>query len=277
MKQKGSKNKQIMKFLSKPIYIPSLHGTYHFIDEERLHVKRKILPKTFHRYPEVIGTGWFLGRAKSNNSNIETRTTTGIKKVLNNMILYAPPFSLPDFYLYPGEIELEFIVIKSNPPENMPLYPCIFSSISDIDILELSKDLLAGKIISPIYNLNYDSQVSSLALRAKKMLDLYYRDPIKISDIAIKLKTSSAVLTRYFKSSFHITPLQYLNEIRVKDALLIILGEKKGVLETSLNLGFNDQRQLYENFKKLFKSPPSHLQGAKKRKASVSGLYQNQL
>ena len=259
---------KVMDVSSNPIYFPSLNGTYRFIDSKRLHVKRTLVPKSHYNYTEVISNGWFIGKSISENPKIEARTTLGIKPLSANMVLYAPPFSAPDLYLHPGELELEFVVTKTSPPPNMPDYACTFLLDNNQDIISLSKDLFDGKRINPVYNLNYDSEVSSLALRAKKILDTTYQDPVKISDVAKKLKTSPAVLTRYFKHSYNITPIQYLNELRVKDALLIILGEKRGVLEASVDLGFNDQRQLYENFKKLFKHPPSHLQGAKKRNLS---------
>lgn len=242
------------------ISLDSLNGTYQFIDENRLVIKRDLSSLKSYVYQEVIGPSWLIGKVVEGDIQIKCRTEKRKKTIDKDMFIYAPAFSLPEFHVGRGNFKVEILISKIKCYKNAPLFSCVFKSENGQDLIELSNSLINGEIINPLFSLEYNEDVSALALKTKDYIDKFYRESIKISEIARKYKTAQAVITRYFKKAYHITPIKYLNELRAKEAVSLIMRDKRSVLDTSMLLGFNNQRQLYDSFKKVFKSIPSQLQ-----------------
>ena len=76
-----------------------------------------------------------------------------------------------------------------------------------------------------------------------------------VSDIQRVHGVSSATLTRWFRRYIHATPREYLESIRLSNALTLLLGGAT-VTEACMNSGFSDCSHFIVLFKKKFGTTP---------------------
>lgn len=84
---------------------------------------------------------------------------------------------------------------------------------------------------------------------AIEYINSYFRDPIRISDIAKRAGVSVNTLERHFHTTLCISPKEYLKKKRLANATRLLCGGAT-VTEASEQSGFSD----YSNFISLFKS-----------------------
>lgn len=97
---------------------------------------------------------------------------------------------------------------------------------------------------------------SSLSARAKRLLDTGYPDAIEIKNIAAKLKTQPATLSRTFKADFGETPVFYRKGLRVTVGMHELMMGTPPVRAAEL-AGYSDLSRFYKQFKAYLKQTPS--------------------
>ena len=100
------------------------------------------------------------------------------------------------------------------------------------------------------------SNPSSLSLRAKRMIDKMYYGPTEIQDIATKLKTSSAVLSRSFKSDYGKPPAFYRKGLRITVGMYELMMGTPPIKAAQL-AGYSDLSRFYKQFKSYLKQTPA--------------------
>ena len=86
-------------------------------------------------------------------------------------------------------------------------------------------------------------------LETKKFIDNHFTEDLSISDISNALKISHPVMTRLFKKSFSLSPLEYRNKLRIFEAQKLFLITPCKIDKTRRATGFKDQTSFYRNFK----------------------------
>jgi AraC-like DNA-binding protein len=100
---------------------------------------------------------------------------------------------------------------------------------------------------------------TSLVRRAQASLDRAFLDPrLRIGDIAARLKTSPAHLSRAFAKDLGLTPKDYVTRLRVL-AAAFGLGRGGKVVDVALAVGFDDLSRFNKQFRKVAKVPPRTL------------------
>ena len=107
---------------------------------------------------------------------------------------------------------------------------------------ELTDILIAN---SSITNTFFDKQVILL----KKYIDEHYSEKITKEDLANIAFCSVSNLYRIFQNSFHLSPHNYINKIRLEKACVLLENSNHSITEISALIGFDDP--VY--FSKLFK------------------------
>jgi AraC-like DNA-binding protein len=96
---------------------------------------------------------------------------------------------------------------------------------------------------------------SVLSCKAKKLIDENYLINPSIRRIAARLNVSHEHLSRQFKRDFNMSPSDYLRQLRVADApLLLARGEK--IIDVSQNVGYSDLSRFYKQFRQTTKTSP---------------------
>ena len=139
--------------------------------------------------------------------------------------VYLPPKSLTRWRIPCGNSWLTTFFSMHSRPDFFPKEPVIFEGQNR----ELPCNLQG--IVGIIQNrqaevlVSIASNPSALALRTKRTIDELFRKPLRLSEVADSLQTSLTVMSRYFKKAYGMTPVAYLNNIRVREALRMLMFE----------------------------------------------------
>lgn len=90
----------------------------------------------------------------------------------------------------------------------------------------------------------------------KNYLDINYQDPISLSQMADDFEISSAYLSRKFKSCYHMSPMDYLIDLRLRYATNLLLETNDKIGEISRQVGFTDVFHFSKIFKKRLGCSP---------------------
>lgn len=117
--------------------------------------------------------------------------------------IFIPPYSWAmEQYSKGTEVKIQGLISKLPIPGNTIMDPVIINSKAELpkNLKEVSQFLKSHK---HIYNVSPNTSPSSLSVRTKNLIDKEYNSSIEIKEIAKKLKTSPAVLSRKFKGRHH--------------------------------------------------------------------------
>lgn len=92
--------------------------------------------------------------------------------------------------------------------------------------------------------------VSSHALMAEKYILENYDKNIQISDIAHKLNINSKYLYELFSTYFNTSPKQYLNSVRITQAVELVTNSNLSIAQIAVKCGYSDYMQFSRFFKK---------------------------
>lgn len=92
---------------------------------------------------------------------------------------------------------------------------------------------------------------------ALQQLHQNYRDNIAITELAKTAHLSPSSFLRKFKTTFNMTPKEYLRHLRVQEACHLIIRTTQTFAQISHHCGFSDQAHFSREFSRILKEPPS--------------------
>lgn len=92
--------------------------------------------------------------------------------------------------------------------------------------------------------------------RAIAYVEDHYAEEIRISDIAKAAYISESYLRRIFADNYNMSPLQYVNLIRIHVACKILQTEAYNINEVARRVGFDNMSTFIKNFKKITGKTP---------------------
>lgn len=122
------------------------------------------------------------------------------------------------------------------------------SLASALKITGITYNIL-GTLIGEISPSNVQTN-DSIAMRAKRYMDLNYFDSIQIKDIANFLNINVNYLSTVFKKEFDVSPKQYLMELKIKKAEKLLSTSSNSIKIIANSVGFTDALA----FSKVFKN-----------------------
>ncbi|KOY16300.1 AraC family transcriptional regulator [Paenibacillus xylanivorans] len=123
-------------------------------------------------------------------------------------------------------------------------------------------------LVELLINLNrklFDSLVAPLVesnRTHKKVLDIvnyvnqHYMEPLKLSEISRQFDISSSYLCRTFKESTGFSFIEYINNIRIKEARDLLVGSSFNVTEIAGMVGFDNTSHFGRTFKLMMGISP---------------------
>ncbi len=102
---------------------------------------------------------------------------------------------------------------------------------------------------------------SPLVSRCVEYLKLRYAEAISVAELAAVLGTSPSYLCRRFKQETGTTMGDYANRQRIEAAKRLLPGNRLGLAEIALRVGFRDANYFGRVFKKYGGCPPSRYRG----------------
>lgn len=96
-------------------------------------------------------------------------------------------------------------------------------------------------------------------LEGKNYLEKSFQLNIKVADVARQVGMSEYHFLRLFKNTFGYSPYQFLIQLRLEKAKILIINENEAISTIASKLGFSDKHAFSKSFKKYFGFPPSAL------------------
>lgn len=84
-----------------------------------------------------------------------------------------------------------------------------------------------------------------------KHLEQHYSEEISLQDISSRFFLSREYISRKFKQEFGVTVLDYLSNIRIKKAKLLLMNPHLRIIQVAEMVGYNDEKYFSKVFKKL--------------------------
>jgi len=85
----------------------------------------------------------------------------------------------------------------------------------------------------------------------------HYAQPIRLGELAALVAVNESYLCRFFKELTHQTPLEYLHQVRVQQAALLLKNSSAKVMDVALDTGFHHLSYFIAVFKQHFGCTPS--------------------
>ncbi len=111
-----------------------------------------------------------------------------------------------------------------------------------------------------------DDHASSVTRRARSRLLDQRDNPRPIGDVAKALGVSLAGLSRAFRRDFRLSPKDYVQRIRIADAVLKLM-EGMPILDVAMDTGFGGASRFYEQFSRVTGDTPGAYARFKGQKA----------
>jgi AraC-like DNA-binding protein len=87
------------------------------------------------------------------------------------------------------------------------------------------------------------------AERLRNYLDTHYFEIVNSESLAVKLGVSARHINNIFKETYHMTPLQYLTELRMELARKMLAGTDKDISSICFEIGYESLSTFYRTFR----------------------------
>lgn len=102
---------------------------------------------------------------------------------------------------------------------------------------------------------------SSVADEVKFYLDVNYSEKLRLKDVAHNFGVHPNYLTRVFHEKYHVSPKQYLLNLKLQKACQLLHTTELPVAVIANSMGFDDSLAFSKLFKKTYDFSPSHYRG----------------
>lgn len=247
--------------------VPSLHSrSIALVDDGLLRIDQEYRVQGTEQGLDCIGRYWIFGVCKKTKGEIKyIRGSTEVPVPWETFGIFLPPFSLTEARLI-GAHTINIGFLSSRPlPLEAPNFAVAFEIRKEANyesLIDILKSIT--KMHDPI-PIGRGHDVSAIAEKIKRGLDSSYRESIRLSMIAEKLKLNPALMSRYFKSAYGITPVHYRNWLRTTEAMAR-LADGASIIETANDLGYGDLSQFYDQFGAITSASPGQYKKHKSKK-----------
>lgn len=118
-----------------------------------------------------------------------------------------------------------------------------------VQIAELSPEKSVAHRLGTVQNENTSGSKNNAIVRAMDYVEKHYREKIQISELAAACHLSETHFRRVFGQSMHMSPLEYINLVRVEAACRLLRTTNDPIQDIALHCGFSTLPSFNRNFK----------------------------
>lgn len=107
-----------------------------------------------------------------------------------------------------------------------------------------------------------NQKINSTVYEVKKYIDLNYSESLSLDDLAEVSHLNKYYLSHTFKEQTGLSPIEYLNETRIKNAKILLKSTNYSISEISSFTGFSSQSYFSQRFKKITDLSPRQYRDA---------------
>ena len=215
------------------------------------------------REPDAHPDYWSLALFNLVGDGVSVDTGRFETTIVNGPIaVFLPRFSIVEWVLKRGQIQWIYLVSRTPTPVLPVAGPRAFLDVNFDQVFKLITQP-SEKTVSWILN-----QEDSMAIgrngkdhivpeKLKQGIDSQFRSSKKISEISMDLGFSSSMASRLFKQKYGLSPVEYRNQLRMKQSAVDLLYQDQTVEATQYSVGIEDPSYFYKCFKRHLNGTPS--------------------
>ena len=154
-------------------------------------------------------------------------------------------------------------------------YPAIGADINRI--VSLNQEKMEGYqlgtkvcLLDVLYHLFSDNQIIKIARKTEdaslnrdilSYMNENYTNELSLAMVASRFHMSEKYFSRYFKRTFHLTFVEYLNRLRIEHAANLLADGHLSVTEIALQCGYSSCSYFNKRFKALMGMTPTEYRG----------------
>ncbi len=177
----------------------------------------------------------------------DTCDMTALRERLANSHIALIPFGFDPGDDFESVLNAIKVIIKCN---SSPLYSDKMNALSAwFSLLGMLTDITL-KALNDLQNENPPSELN-YSLKVTKYINENFKEKITVSQLAEHLGISEGYLHRIFKNTKKCGILEYLNRVRVTNAILLIENKHLSLKDAAFSVGIDDPAYMSRLFKKV--------------------------
>lgn len=101
-----------------------------------------------------------------------------------------------------------------------------------------------------------DSRFSLILTRVLEYINVHYGEPIKVKELADMCHISETHFRRIFSSYMEMSPLEYINQVRIRMACELLNRTDEPVADIAVKCGFSTNSTFNRNFRQIMGATP---------------------
>ncbi|MFD2214935.1 helix-turn-helix domain-containing protein [Metabacillus endolithicus] len=106
-----------------------------------------------------------------------------------------------------------------------------------------------------------DLTKTELLKKVLQYIDQNYKQKLTVMDLASQVQMSEGHFSRFFKSLVRMTPMEYINTIRISKACTLLQKSDRKILDIAMDVGFQNHSYFIRLFKKQKGCTPGEYKG----------------
>ena len=162
-----------------------------------------------------------------------------------------------------NKVTNEFLLTSQNNIEARRIFDVMRLDTGSGEIDRIVANSRLANILSLLYrdascpeDKNEKSRQKQLVQNAKKYIDHFFRNPIRLEDVAEHLKVSPFYLSRTFSSESDFSLIDYLTEARINEAKKLLSDGRYIVADVARMVGYEDSNYFSKVFKRRIGTSP---------------------
>lgn len=217
-----------------------------------------------HSYGPAVRTYWLLHFVVSGSGifRINGHEYT-LKK---DEIFVIPPFvetyyeadkNTPWEYIWLG-FECEKLPFDLKDVLYIPEAKSLFNKLKKAETLTLGKNEFLYSVIFELFSILLERQNKPIDYieNAINIMNSEYMNGLTVSELANKLNLERSYFTALFTRKLGLSPKEYLTDIRMKQAAMLLLQYDYNITVTALSVGYSDVYNFSKMFKKYYLMSP---------------------
>jgi len=185
--------------------------------------------------------------------------TTHVRPATKCFGVLYPPFNISQACLENAKGRLVGVAATESLPAGLTKVPRMFETTSIELPTGVAQVLEIVNRDESHQSVEMNPKPSLLSVKTKRLIDENYLSYPSIARIARRLGVTHEHLSRQFKLDLGMSPSAYLRQLRLADAPLR-LARGEGIVNVSLDVGYNDLSRFYKQFRKTTSTSPGACQ-----------------
>lgn len=238
---------------SNKVFVPNASSRIVFRQHSFLSDKREI---------DVHADYWSLGLFNLNHYEAGFASRGEVPEIFSGSVaVFLPNFSIVEWILKKGEVNWVYFLSNSELPDSLIQTPRAIKNINFEEVFNLitesSVNILKWTKDQKYIPISREFIQHIVPERLKHIIDKQFRNNKTLTDMIQELGYSHAMSSRLFKKKYGISPSEYRNQLRMKQASVDLLFTNQTVEVTQLSMGINDPSYFYKCFKRYINGTPS--------------------